>query len=514
MTLPANLEADILRYHHVEKWPVGTIARQLGVSRSAVRRVLQQAGLPRSVSLIKSTAIEPYLPFIHETLKVFPNLTASRLYDMVCVRGYTGGPDHFRHLIALHRPRKEPEAYLRLTTLPGEQAQVDWAHFGHLQIGQAQRPLMAFVMVLSFSRRPFLHFCLDARMENFLRGHVAAFETWQGIPRVLLYDNLKSAVLERRGEAIRFNPTLLDFASHYHFQPKPVAVARGNEKGRVERTIRYIRTNFFAARQFKDIDDLNAQALEWCHTRASVRPCPENRARTVGQVFEDERPSLMTLPDTPYPIEENVPVSIGKTPYARFDLNDYSIPYQYVRRNLTVVADTKRVRIIDRGQVIAEHARSYDRRTQVENPAHIRELVDRKQQGRHHRATDRLARSVPSSVEFLVRAAAAGHQPGTQVAALLRYLDRYGAEELEEAVNAAGLQGALHSHTVRLVLEKQREAKRSPPPIDHCLPEHIRQKDAAVRPHALDGYDALAIAASTLATSGPHSNKEPSHDPV
>ena len=125
---------------------------------------------------------------------------------MVKERGYPGRPDHFRHLIARHRPRPKAEAYLRLRTLPGEQAQIDWGHFGHLEIGRARRPLMAFVMVLSYSRQIFLRFFLDARMENFLRGHVAAFEAWQGVPRVPLYDNLKSAVLERRGDAIRFHP--------------------------------------------------------------------------------------------------------------------------------------------------------------------------------------------------------------------------------------------------------------------------------------------------------------------
>ena len=100
---------------------------------------------------------------------------------------------------------------------------------------------MAFVMVLSHSRQIFLRFFLDARMENFLRGHVGAFTAWGGVPRVLLYDNLKSAVLERRGDAIRFHPTLLSFAGHYRYEPRPVAVARGNEKGRVERAIGYIR---------------------------------------------------------------------------------------------------------------------------------------------------------------------------------------------------------------------------------------------------------------------------------
>ena len=143
-------------------------------------------------------------------------------------RGYRGSADHFRHLIACLRPRPKAEAFLRLRSLPGEQAQVDWGHFGHLAIGCARRPLMAFVMVLSYSRHIFLRFFLNARMENFLRGHVEAFEAWPGVPRVVLYDNLKSVVLERQGDAIRFHPTLFEFAAHYRYEPRPVAPARGN----------------------------------------------------------------------------------------------------------------------------------------------------------------------------------------------------------------------------------------------------------------------------------------------
>lgn len=136
-------------------------------------------------------------------------------------RGYPGGASHFRHIVSMLRPRPVAQAYLRLRTLPGEQVQVNWTHFGHLTIGRARRALMAFVMVLSYSRALFLRFFLDARMENFLRGHVAAFNAVGGVPRALLYDNLRSAVLERQGDAIRFNPALLDFAGHYRFELPP-----------------------------------------------------------------------------------------------------------------------------------------------------------------------------------------------------------------------------------------------------------------------------------------------------
>ena len=188
LAIPPELEAKILRYFHVEKWPVGTIAQQLNVHHATVDRVLSQAGLPKAERAHRVSLIDAYVPFLLNTLERFPTLTASRLYQMVRERGYAGGPDHFRHLVAHYRPRPQPEAYLRLRTLPGEQAQVDWAHFGKIRIGRAERTLMAFVMVLSFSRQIFLRFFLDARMSNFLRGHEARLS--QPTTRPLLPDRL------------------------------------------------------------------------------------------------------------------------------------------------------------------------------------------------------------------------------------------------------------------------------------------------------------------------------------
>ena len=156
--------------------------------------------------------------------------------------------------------------------------------------------------------------------------------------RVLLYDNLKSAVLERRDDAVRFNPTLIAFAGHYRFEPRPVAVARGNEKGRVERSIRYIRDSFFAARRFKDLGDLNAQADAWRLGLASDRLCPGSDI-SVREAFTREAASLLPLPHNPFPWPAQVAVAIGKTPYARFDLNDYSVPHAHVRRTLQCVGD-------------------------------------------------------------------------------------------------------------------------------------------------------------------------------
>jgi hypothetical protein len=300
--------------------------------------------------------------------------------------------------------------------------------------------------------------------------------------------------LERQGDAIRFHPTLLAFAGHYRFEPRPVAPARGNEKGRVERAIRYVRESFFAARTFENLDDLNTQAVQWCNGLAADRLCPAARELRVRDAFLQEQPRLLPLPENPFITDEVLPVKIGKTPYARFDLNDYSVPHTYVSRTLTIRATPTRVRIVDGTAVLADHPRSYDRGAQVEDPAHIEALVGEKRHAREHRRANRLTLSAPATTELLLRAAANGANLGSVTLGLLRLLDRYGASELQAAILDTLESGAPHPHSVRLALERRRETNNAPPPIEIRLPDHVREKDTVVQPHRLDRYDTLTEA--------------------
>jgi transposase len=494
MTIAPDRVAQIVRLYTVEKWRVGTIARQLHVHGDVVRRVLAADGAlahsrPLPTTPLRPSRIDPYRPFLLATLAKFPTLTAARLHAMVTERGYVGSTSHFRALVAGLRPRPSAQAYLRLRTLPGEQSQVDWGHFGHLQIGRARRPLMAFVMVLSHSRMIFLRFFLDARMDAFLRGHVEAFNAFNGCSRVVLYDNLKSAVLERAGDAIRFNPELLRLASHYRFEPRPVAVARGNEKGRVERSIRFIRDSFFAGRAFSDLDDLNAQARAWCLGLAAERRWPEDSRLSVRQAFEAEGRSLLALPDAAFPLGERVAARVGKTPYVRFDTNDYSVPHTHVQRTLTVLADEQWVRVLDGSTELARHRRCWDSRVQIEDDAHVQRLVDVKRAARAHRACDRLAQAAPASAILLQRAGKRGENLGSITAALMRLLERWGSAALQAAITEALERDVPHPNAVRLALERARSASGQPPPVALVLPEHVARRDAPVRTHALRSYD-------------------------
>jgi len=483
-----KIKIEILRLYHAEKWRPSTIAHELGIHHTTVTRTLAQEGKTREISK-RPRMIDPFLPLIMETLENYPRLSATRLYNMVKERGYPGKPSQFRAIIAELRPTPAREAYFRLKTLPAEQAQVDWGHFGRLTCGEAHRPLMAFVMVLSYSRAIFLHFFLSQHTSNFMRGHELAFNWFGGVSRVYLYDNLKSVVLERIGSAIHFNPQFLEFAGHYRFEPRPVAVARGNEKGRAERAIRYIRSNFFAGRRFKTIDELNAQALEWCATTALERRWQDDLSRTVGEVLEEERKLLLALPPNPYPLDERREVSIGKTPYARFDLNDYSVPHTLVQKTVVVVASTDTVRIFADNQVVATHQRCYDRGRQIENPEHIKKLEDAKTGAGAHRRTNLLADAAPSSTKLLQAVAARGLSLGQATSELLKLLHTFGPTALEDALKEALENGAAHTHAVRHILERTRQNQGKAPALPIPLPQDSRVTNLVIVPHSLQEYD-------------------------
>jgi transposase len=478
---------QIRRYFYAEHWKIGTIARQLGLHADTVRHAVEVERFHRAEPL-RSSILDPYLEFVRQTLDQHPRLRATRLHQMIRDRGYSGSVEQLRRVVARLRPR-HTEAFLRLQTFPAEQAQADWAHFGHVTVGRARRPLSCFVLTLSWSRALYLEFFFDQMMENFLRGHVHAFESFSGVPRVILYDNLRSAVLERRGDQIHFNPRLLELAAHYHFVPRPCQVRAGNQKGRVERAIRYVRDSFWGGRTFTTLEECNRQAMEWRDRVAHQRPWPSDHTRAVELAFTEERPRLLPLPLHPFHTDRIVDVRSAKTIYVRFDLNDYSIPPAAVGRPLTLVASATEVRILDGLAEIARHQRSYDRQQFVLNPAHQEALLRIKRKALHSTPGGRLALAVPECEKLLDLAFAAGESAGSQTAQLLQLLDSYGAPALRLAVAEALARGTPRASSVAFVLRKQ---KRPAPPPAVDLSRHPRAQAVDVRPHDLETYDELA----------------------
>src|ERR1019366_10146238 len=178
--------AQIRRYLYAEHWKVGTIAGELDVHPDTVRNDIESEPF-KSMQPLRASVVDPYIDFIRQTLEQHPQLRATRVYQMVHDRGYNGSVVQLRRAVARLRPQRR-EPFLQLQTFPGEQGQVDWAHFGHVMVGRAKRALSCFVITLSYSRALYLEFFFDQTMENFLRGHVHAFQAWSGQPRVILYD--------------------------------------------------------------------------------------------------------------------------------------------------------------------------------------------------------------------------------------------------------------------------------------------------------------------------------------
>lgn len=490
LAISARLAAEIRRLRSVEGWRVHTIARHLGLHHSTVERALARAGCTAPEPRRRPSMLDSFEDFVRTTLERFPRLPASVLHEMLVRRGYRGGPDYFRHrLLQLGlRPRRAPEAFLTLRTLPGEQAQVDWAHFGSRKVEGGVRRLMAFVMVLSYSRWIFLRFFWDERLPSFLAGHVEAFRFFGGVPRSALYDNLKSAVLEREGDAIRFHPRMLEMVDHYGFDPRPVAPARGNEKGRVERAIRYVRTSFFPLRRTWSLETLNRAAPEWCREIAGRRAWPQDRRRTVEQAYREELGFLRSLPEN-FPAHEEVVVQAGKSPWVRFDANRYSIPHDRIRRPLTLHAEPQRIRIFDRGELVAQHDRSWDKGQLVETPEHLEALKREKRKARLHRQQDRLLLAIPVAETLLREMGARQQSLRTAVDRLSRLLDEVGPYELAAAIDEAIAAGSPHPETVRLILDRRRRKRRQPPAIPVRIPDDPRLEKLVVRSHDLADYD-------------------------
>jgi len=478
--------AQIRRYFYAEHWKIGTIARELGVHPDTVRNAIESERF-RSMQPLRASLVDPYIAFLRQTLEQHPSLRATRLYQMIRDRGYSGSVVQLRRSVARLRPHSR-EAFLQLHAFAGEQAQVDWAHFGHVMVGRAKRALSCFVATLSYSRALYLEFFFDQTTENFLRGHVHAFQTWSGQPRVILYDNLKSAVLERRGNQILFHPRLIELSAHYHFVPRPCQVRAGNQKGRVERAIRYVRDSFWAGRTFTTLAECNRQALLWRDQVAHQRRWPGGDHCTVAQAFDEEQSRLLPPALHPFSTDRIETVRSHKTIYVRFDLNDYSIPPEAVGRQLTLLASDTCVRIIDGSVEIAHHTRTYDRHQLVLDPAHQEAVLKIKRKAFHSTPGGRLEQAVPESKTLLDLAFAQGESAGNQTAQLTKLLEEYGATALRRAIAEALQRNTPRASSVAFLLRRQER----PTLLALDLSGHPLAQSIDVRPHDLETYDELA----------------------
>jgi SAM-dependent methyltransferase len=259
---------------------------------------------------------------------------------------------------------------------------VDWGSYGTVRVGSTQRRLSFFVMVLCYSRMMYLEFTVSQTMEQFLGCHQNAFQFFGSVPEKIMVDNLKSAVLKRIvGIEPVFNPRYLDFAEHYGFDIVACNVGKGNEKGRVENGVKYVKRNLLNGLEIPEFGYLKPTASHWLDNIANVRTHRET-GRKPADMFQDERASLHPLPVELYDVGVVKQARASRQFRVTIDTNRYSVPAQLAGVRLTVKQYPDRLCFYHENQLVARHVRSYDRHRDYEHPDHPKALLEQRRRAR------------------------------------------------------------------------------------------------------------------------------------
>jgi transposase len=343
---------------HRQGLTVSAIARELGIDRKTVRKCITRGLEPPAYGPRKprQRVIEPFVPYLRERVMAYPGLTGRRLWRELRERGYRGGYTAVTDQLRQLRPAPLAPFEVRFETPPGAQAQVDFAQF---QVVFTEEPAVTrivwlFSLVLGFSRLIWGRFVLHQDMQTVLRCHMAAFAATGGVPGEILYDRMKTIVIGETAGSIVYNRALIDFARHYGFQPKACRPYRAKTKGKVERPYRYIREDFFLARSFCNLDDLNAQLQHWLDTVANPRVHATTQ-RVVNEAFAEEKPHLKTLPLLPFRSVLKLERRVSHEGMVSVGGNLYSVPDATRKRIVEVHTLADEVRILEDGILIASH---------------------------------------------------------------------------------------------------------------------------------------------------------------
>jgi transposase len=339
---------------------VSAIARRTGHDRKTIRKYIERGMEPPAYKPREPgpSLIGPFEAFLRERVGRFPDLTGRRLWREIRELGFTGAYSTLTEFLRGIRPPAEPAPFeRRFETPPGRQAQVDFAYFKVAFEDEpgAERVVWLFSLVLGHSRMMWARFVAQQDLATVLRCHVAAFAALGGVPEQILYDRMKTAVLGEVDErGIVYNDKLLALAAHYGFVPKACRPYRAKTKGKVERPFRYVREDFFLARSFRNLDDLNAQFSQWLDQVANRR-LHGTTGRIVAEHFAEERPSLKSLPAGPYNAVLGLERRITREGMVSVGGNLYSVPDGTRRRPVEVQLTATEVHILEDGRLIAVH---------------------------------------------------------------------------------------------------------------------------------------------------------------
>ena len=437
------------------------IARELGLDGRTVARWIDEPRYRPKQSTQRASKLDPYKAQILQWLESH-DYSAQQIFQRLQEDGFDGGYTIVKEYVRKVRPRRPP-AFLTLSFAPGECAQVDWGLYGSVAVGETRRKLSFFVMVLCYSRMSYVEFTLSQKMEQFLACHQHAFEFFGNrVPKKIMVDNLKTAVLRRLiGEAPVFNSHYLDFSNQYGFTIKPCGVRKGNEKGRVESGVGYVKKNLLNGLEISDFSHLNPAARIWLETIANVRIHGETHKRPVD-MFVEEQPRLQPGPVHPYDIGTVLTVHASSRFRVSHDANRYSVPAEYASTILTLKVYPDRLCIYHREKLIARHPRCYDRYQDKENPDHPKALLAQRRNAREQKLLGRFLTLSPKAEAYYQALEQRRLNPQHHLQKIVALSEIYGPEAVARAMEDAFVFQAFSCEYIANLLESRKRLLPEP----------------------------------------------------
>jgi len=433
------------------------IAANLSLDIRTVEKWLQEEHFQPRQKQNRASKLDPFKKYILQQLEKYP-YSASQIFQQIREEGFDGGYTIVKEYVRKVRPARK-QAYLKLTFAPGECAQVDWGSYGTITIGETRRRLSFFVMVLCYSRLMYLEFTVSQTMEHWLSCHQNAFRFFGGIPQKIMIDNLKSAVLKRAvGQDPVFNPRYLDFAKHYGFSIVPCGVAKGNEKGRVESGVGYIKKNLLAGLQLSSLEALQTTGRIWLKDIANQRIHGATRKQPT-ELFPLEH--LNPLPPE-YDCARISRMRVSSQFRISLDGNRYSVPAEYAGLQLDVKIYPDRICAYDQGKLIARHRRSYERNRDYEQPEHPKALLAQRRRARDQQLLKRFLTLFPNAEEYYHELENRRLNPLEHIRRIVALSEIYDNDEVARALMDTFELKAFSSEYIANLLEQR--ARKMPEP--------------------------------------------------
>ena len=353
---------EIARKHHIDP-------------RTAKKYAHSEQKPVYQLSEPKKSILDPYKQQIDLWLEEAP-YSAQRIYEKLKEQGYPGKITIVQDYVRLKKQKLNSNATVRFETIPGFQAQVDWAFFENYRVieNRQEKKLYCFLMILGYSRMRYIEFVTDMSTSTLIKCHINAFRYFGGYTEEILYDNMKQVVVKRllKQSDSEMNKQFEDFAGFYGFKPVLCRPYRGQTKGKVERSVQFVRDNFMTGIRYSSLDDLNSQALAWCDK------VNHNVHATTNEIPFDRLPLENLQPLKREYIVDNINLRrVGKDCLISYAQNKYSVPSEYVGTDVTVIALDHMLAIYSKGKQIALHKLSYNKRDMIVNKEHYRKMIIR-----------------------------------------------------------------------------------------------------------------------------------------